>query len=275
MARRDPETDPKAFLGTELRRARVAAGFGSQEALAGHLGFDRTVIAKAETGDRPPSADVLSALCEACQLDGDLFGRLAVLARRADGPVPTWFAEWVDAERRATSLCWWEPLLVPGLVQTADYAQALFRAWRLADDGDGLDTLVSARMERQTIFDRPEPPSLWVIIDETVLHRCIGGAKIMYDQLMHLTDVADRPKITIQVVPGDVGAHVGLLGAFATASVDGEGIVYLESPDQGQTTKAPSVVEKLTATFDTLRAEALPRGASHDLIKKVAEQRWT
>jgi transcriptional regulator with XRE-family HTH domain len=275
MARRDPETDPKAFLGTELRRARVTAGFGSQEALAAHLGFDRTVVTKAENGDRPPSADVLMAWCEACQLDGELFGRLAVLARRADGPVPTWFAEWVDAEQRATSLCWWEPLLVPGLVQTADYAQALFRAWRLADDGDDLDTLVSARMERQTIFDRPEPPSLWVIIDETVLHRCIGSAKIMYDQLMHLTDVADRPKITIQVVPGDVGAHVGLLGAFAIASVDGEGIVYLESPDQGQTTKAPSVIEKLTATFDTLRAEALPRGASHDLIKKVAEQRWT
>jgi transcriptional regulator with XRE-family HTH domain len=275
MTRRDPEADPAAFLGAELRRARVAAGFSSQEVLAAKLGFDRSVVGKAETGDRAPTAEVLAAWCEACQLDGDLFARMAALARRADGPVPTWFAEWIDAEQRAMGLCCWEPLLVPGLVQTADYAQALFRAWRLADDGDDLDTLVSTRMERQTIFDRPEPPSLWVIIDETVLHRCIGSAKIMYDQLMHLTDVADKPKITIQVVPGDVGAHVGLLGAFATASVDGEGIVYLESPDQGQTTKASSVVAKVSATFDTLRAEALPRGASHDLIKKVAEQRWT
>ncbi len=98
----------------------------------------------------------------------------------------------------------------------------------------------------------------------------------MYDQLAHLADMADRPKITIQVVPGEVGAHVGLLGAFAMASTDSApGTVYMESPDQGQTTEIPSVVSKVSETFDTLRAEALPRGASQDLIRRVAEERWT
>jgi hypothetical protein len=98
----------------------------------------------------------------------------------------------------------------------------------------------------------------------------------MYDQLHHLADLSDRSKITIQVVPSEVGAHVGLLGAFAIATLDGaRDIVYMESPDQGLTTEQPSTVAKLSLTFDTLMGEALPRGASRDLITKVAEQQWT
>ena len=113
-----------------------------------------------------------------------------------------------------------------------------------------------------------------MIVDEGVLRRRIGSAKIMYDQLTHLADLADRPKATVQVVPAEAGAHVGLLGGFAIASVDGAGIVYMESPDQGQTTQTPSVVAKVSATFDTLRAEALPRVTSQNLIKRVAEEQW-
>jgi Domain of unknown function (DUF5753) len=77
------------------------------------------------------------------------------------------------------------------------------------------------------------------------------------------------------VVPREIGAHVGLLGAFAIAALDDARIVYMESPDQGQTTAMPSVIAKVSATFDTLRAEALPRGTSRDLIKRVAEEQWT
>jgi hypothetical protein len=129
-------------------------------------------------------------------------------------------------------------------------------------------------MERQTILDRPDAPSLWVIVDEGVLRRRVGSAKIMHDQLTHLADVADRPKVTVQVIPAEVGAHVGLAGAFAIVSVDGVSTVYLESPDQGQITETPSVVAMVRANFDTLRAEALPRMASRDLIKRVAEEQW-
>jgi len=123
MARRDPETNPAAFLGGELRRARVAAGFSSQDALAAKLGFDRTVVAKAETGERPPTDDVLAAWCQACRLNDELFGRLVRLARRADGPVPTWFEDWLQAEGEAQSLRIWSPTLIPGLLQTAEYAR--------------------------------------------------------------------------------------------------------------------------------------------------------
>jgi len=179
-------------------------------------------------------------------------------------------------ERRAASLRSWEPLLVPGLLQTAGYARALFEAWRISDRDDELEELVCARMERQVILDRPAPPALWVVIDEGVLHRCVGGGKVMREQLDHLASASERSKVTVQVIPAEVGAHVGLLGGFAIASADGApGTVYLESPDQGQTTELPSVVAKISETFDALRAEALPRGASRNLIMKVAENRWT
>jgi transcriptional regulator with XRE-family HTH domain len=155
MARRDPETNPAAFLGAELRRARMAAGFSSQEALAARLAFDRTVVAKAETGERPPTIDVLAAWCEACRLDEDLFGRLATLARRADGPVPTWFEDWLEAEREAHTLRLWSPTLIPGLLQTAEYARALFLAAGVEEDP--ADRMVAARLERQAVLDRRAP----------------------------------------------------------------------------------------------------------------------
>ena len=118
-------------------------------------------------------------------------------------------------------------------------------------------------------------PTLWVVLDEVALHRLIGSRKVMCDQLRHLADTSDRSNITVQIVPTEVGAHAGLLGGFILASFDNEpSTVYMESPDQGQTTQLPSVVKRLSRTFDTLRADALPRGASRDLIGKVAEERW-
>ncbi len=151
MARRDAESSPAAFLGEELRRARLAAGYSSQDALAVKLGFDRTVIAKAETGQRPPTADVLAGWALACGLDADLFGRLAVLARRADGPVPTWFEDWLEAEGEAQSLRIWSPTLIPGLFQTAEYARALFLAAQTDTSDDVISALVTARLERQAM----------------------------------------------------------------------------------------------------------------------------
>lgn len=271
----DATRSPMAFFGAELRRARLAAGM-SQDQLGRTLSFSGDMVGKVETGERAPSAD-FSARCDTAfpHLDG-LFTRLLGLARRWDGPYPQWFRDWVDAEREASSLRTWEPLLIPGLLQTPDYARSLFMAWHSADSEDELEQLVSARIARQSIFERPAPPTMWAVIDEGVLHRRVGSSKIMYDQFMHLVGVSGRSKITIQVVPDDVGAHVGLLGAFAVANFDGTpSIVYMESPDEGLTTDRPSVVAKVSEIFDALRAEALPRRASRDLIKKVAEERWT
>jgi len=271
----DPTTGPLDFFGAEVRRWRTAAGL-SQEQLGQRVGYTGAQVGKVETGERAPSQEFAQHCDQALPGAGGLFLRIYHLARRWDGGYPSWFVEWVQAEGRAITLHTWEPLLIPGLVQTPEYARALFQAWRSARTDAELDQLVSARIERQLIFERPNPPSLWAVIDEGVLTRCVGSPQTMRDQLAHLLDVSDRLRITVQVVPAGAGAHAGLLGAFAIAGFgDAPGLVYLESPDQGQTTQRSSVVVKVSETFDTLRAEALPRGASRDLIRKVAEERWT
>jgi transcriptional regulator with XRE-family HTH domain len=270
MARRDPAASPPAFLGDELRRARLAAGYSSQEALAAKLGFDRTVIAKAETGERPPTQDVLEVWSAACQLDEGLFARLAGLARAANGPVPTWFEDWLEAEREAVTLRLWSPILVPGLLQTADYARELFIA--AAEDLDRADQLVTARLGRQAILDRRNPPHLVAVLDEAVLWRLIGTPAIMADQLGHLASLYDRPNISTQIVPADTAGNAGLSGAFDLASGDGAPEVLRMEAVEDITAETRSLVHKAAIAFDRVRADALPRKASRVLILEAAEQ---
>jgi transcriptional regulator with XRE-family HTH domain len=274
MAGRDPDTNPAAFLGAELRRARLAAGFSSQEALAGRLGFDRSVVAKAETGERPPTADVMAAWCLACQLDEDLFGRLARLARAADGPVPTWFEDWLEAEGAAQSLRIWSPTLVPGLLQTAEYARALFLAGQTDTSDEAIDALVAARLDRQAIFDRADPPDTVVVLDEAVLHRLIGSAPVMHDSLLQVAELSRRPYLVVQVVPAANGANAGLGGAFDIAGADGMPDTLRMEGVEDQTIEKRSLVRKAAVAFDRVRADALPRAASHDLILRLADELW-
>jgi transcriptional regulator with XRE-family HTH domain len=270
MVRRDPETNPAAFLGGELRRARMSAGFSSQDALATRLGFDRTVVAKAETGERPPTIEVLAAWCEACQLDEELFGRLATLARRADGPVPTWFEDWLEAEREAHTLRLWSPMLIPGLLQIAEYARALFIA--AGADEDPSEQMVVARLERQAILDRPDPPHTVVVLDEAVLHRLIGRPAVMADQLVHVASMSERLHVSVHVLPA-TGANAGLSGAFDLASVDGTPDTLRMEGVEDQTTENRALVRKAAILFDLVRRDALPRVPSRTLILEAAE-RW-
>lgn len=139
-----------------------------------------------------------------------------------------------------------------------------------------IEELVTARLERQVILERDQPPVLWVVLDEAVLLRDIGGSKVMHDQVLHLAAMSDRPSITIQVIPANAGGHIGLLGAFVIAEFrDAPGVAYLETVAGGQIAEDPSAVAGIALTFDSLRAEALPRRTSRDLIMEVAEKRWT
>jgi len=272
MARRNPETDPRAFLGAELARARKAAGFPSQDALAARLGFDRTVIAKAETGDRTPTDDVLDAWCGACDLDRELFGRWAAFARRTDGPVPSWFEDYLEAERAAQSLLIWSPIVIPGLLQTAEYARVLLLAQQADTSDEAIDALVNARLDRQAIFDRADCPDVAVVLDEAVLHRLIGTPAIMHDVLIHVAEVALRPDIVVQVVPASKGANAGIGGAFDIASAHGTPDMLRTDGVEDQTTENRSLVRKHRAAFNRVRGDALSRDASRDLILKAAEQ---
>ena len=107
----------------------------------------------------------------------------------------------------AKVLWYWAPLLVPGIFQTEAYARAILGAD--PDSGEDLDDLVYGRLERQQILSRPKPPTVTVILDEAVLHRCIGSPKVMHDQLLHLADVSERLRIYIHVIPAEIGTHAG------------------------------------------------------------------
>jgi transcriptional regulator with XRE-family HTH domain len=115
----DPSAGPLDFFGAELRRARTSARL-SQEQLGQRLGYSGAQVGKVETGERSPSQDFAEG-CDRALDTGGLFLRIHQLARRWDGPHPQWFRDWLRVEQEATALRWWEPMLVPGLLQTADY----------------------------------------------------------------------------------------------------------------------------------------------------------
>jgi Domain of unknown function (DUF5753) len=135
----------------------------------------------------------------------------------------------VEYEAAATSLRSFKHALVPGLLQPREYARAVL-ATRANTSDDETDELVTARLDRQVILQREDPTVLWVVIDEAVLRRQVGSDKVMHDQLLRLAEVAERPNITVEVIPYGAGAHSGLLGAFVTADfADAPSIVYLET----------------------------------------------
>jgi hypothetical protein len=135
---------------------------------------------------------------------------------------------------------------------------------------------LAARLARQAILEREDPPApvLWVLLDQNVLDREVGGPKVMRDQLTHLARMSRCPNITIQVIP-NVGAHPGLLGAFTVAELGGSfGIVNLEDIADGRVTEDAATVSLVTLRFHSLRSEALPKGAARAMIESVVEERW-
>jgi Domain of unknown function (DUF5753) len=142
---------------------------------------------------------------------------------------------------------------------------------RGADDTKA-DELVALRLERQSILDLAEPPHLITVLDESALRRLVGSPAIMYEQLIHVADVAERPGISIEVVPASTGANAGLSGGFQLASSDGAPDVLNMNGVQDVTEERRSLVRHATRIFDLVRADALPRAASRALMLEAAEQ---
>ena len=269
----DAKTNPKVFLGEQLRRARAVAGFSSQDALAARLGFDRTVITKAETGERVPTPDVLAAWCEACGLDARLFADIAELARSSDGPIPTWFEGWLEAEGAAHMLRYWSPIIVPAIFETAEYRHAVIMAG--GSDPERADELVKATLDRQRVLSRPDPPEVVSVIRESVLRSLIGSPQVMHDQLTQLASLAGHPNISVHVVPSSVGAHAGLSGDISLASVDGApDVLHTDAVPEGHTTETRSIVRRAAVTFERIRRDALPCAQSCELILRTADEVW-
>jgi hypothetical protein len=218
---------------------------------------------------------VLEAWSAACGFDPELFGRLAALARSADGPVPTWFEDWLSAEREALTLRIWQPIIVPGLLQTADYARALFLSGQTDTSDEFIEALVAARLERQSILSRPSPPDVLVVLDESVLIRLIGSPEIMHDQLVQVAELGQRPYVSVQVIPASHGANAGLGGGLSIATGDGSApdVLYMDAVE-GQTTEKRSLVRQSAVVFERIRGDALSKSQSRELLLRLAEEKW-
>ena len=268
----DPTASPMAFFGAEVRRARMAAGMTLAD-LAATVPCDASTVSRVEAGLLSPTERFAVACDESFPQMAGWFMRFYLGSRKWAGPHPPWFRDWVEIEERATDIRWWEPLLVPGLLQTASYARAVLSSWR-RDNGDDIDGKVTARIERQAILDRDKPPELRVLLDESVLRRSVGGAAIMAGQLDHLAEMGRRPNITIQAVPEAAGAYAGLSGAFAVASMAGEQhAAYLEAGVRGMTVLDASLISQAAIMLDDLRDEAFSRSRSLEFIAEVA-MKW-
>ena len=183
-----PADSPTALFGFELRRYRKARSW-SQIRLSKAVSYSIGTISMIETARRSPTEDFARRCDEALEAEGALM-RLWPMVSHASAP--PWFRPWLDVEATAEAIRTWEPLVVPGLLQTEDYARAVLSG----DAGvapEQIEEQVIARMERQSILRRPKPPLLWVVIDEAVLHRPIGSPAVMSAQLTHLLEARPSP----------------------------------------------------------------------------------
>jgi transcriptional regulator with XRE-family HTH domain len=271
-----PKGSPRAVFGSVLRFFRERAGL-SQEELAELAHMSLSTIGSYETARRVPPRDAVAGLEAVTELSthGVL---LKLWDELQDGMTyrgyPAWFEDWPDLEAAATTLRWFEPLLVPGLLQTDMYARALFAA-EFGLTVEQIGARVTARLKRQEILARDEPPALWVIVDEPVLRRPLGGRHVMAEQVGRLIEAARRPSVRLQVIPASIGAHTGLTGHFVIADLPGApGAAYLEGARQGQVVRDQKQVAELVLAWDTLRSEALSRGDSLSLLEEAAKT-WT
>ena len=273
---RNPGTDARAALGEQLRIARVAAGFTNQPALGKMIGTHETVIAKAETGDRVPTDLVYVPWMEACGITGrerELYDVILSLARvKEGGAARIYFASWIDAEATAHTLRFWQPIIFPGLLQTEGYARETFRVMGL--DEDQISEQVATRLKRQEVLNRPGPPSVVVVLDETVLYRLIGTPELMRHQIEHVIELSSRHEVMIHVLSGTTGANAGLGGPVSIATGTGTPEVILTgSLIEDQLTTDPAQVIKASATFNLVRADAASRVDSRAIMTE-ALQTW-
>jgi len=188
--------------------------------------------------------------------------------------LPTWFEPYIGLESEVVRLRDFQSMVLPGLLQTEDYARAVLRAAPSAGPADAIDVQVALRMERQTILSQDEPPGLWVVLSESVLRVQVGGAKVMRGQFARLIEIAGQPNVTRQVLPFSTGAHVQPISPFTIlefADPADPAVVYLEHLTGSLLLENAEEVARYSVVFDHLRAEALGTAQSAGLIAQVAD----
>ena len=270
-------------LGSELRRLREDHSIKLEE-VAERLGVAASTLSRIETGKAPTKSVYLTAMLEMYGVTDPAQRQVLVdMAREGhrkgwwsvyDDVLPTGFGIYVGLEAEAAGLRAFEGEAVQGLFQTPDYARAILREVQVRDTDEQVERLVDLRMKRQEVLDRNPPLDVWMILDEAVVRRTIGGPEVMRDQLARLVEESKKPNVTLQVLPFETGSHAGLRGPFSilefperadadVAYVESvAGIIYLEKERE---------VRTCAEAFDRLRAAALSPGQSSDLIFEAAK----
>ncbi len=266
-------------LAMVLRRLRKQAGMTAGE-VAEQLGVSTSMISRGETGKRGIQRDDLIGLLTVYRAPKALRAAMVKLyddirkpdlLDRGELNVHEDLAKWIDFEQDCSRICNYEPLLIPGLLQTFAYARAVIEGGGIPLPEDEIDDRVAARIARQKLLRGPDRPQLDVVLHEAALHQRIGGAEVMREQLNYLVEVARRPSISIRVVPAVAGAHPGLNGPFVIMDYQElPSLVHLENKVASLYLEEPADVQVYRLVFKGLLAVALTPEQSVALIRRVA-----
>ncbi|WP_060891307.1 helix-turn-helix domain-containing protein [Streptomyces europaeiscabiei] len=268
-------------LGQELRRLRELKGMTAEE-VAERLLVSQSKISRLENGRRSISQRDVRDLCGVYEVEDqrvvDSLMQMAKDSRQqgwwhAFGDVP--YSVYIGLETDAASLRVYDPQVVPGLLQTRPYAEALI-AGALPETTPGdIDKRVQVRLRRQERISAPEAPlRLWTVLDESALRRVVGNRSLMREQLEHLVEQSQLPHVTVQVIPFDMGAHPGLNGQYAILEfpdASDSSVVYIEGVTSDLYLEKPADVQKYSVMYEHLRAQALNVEQSRQFIADIAK----
>jgi len=269
-------------MAAQLRELRTESAL-TQEDVSGRTGIDRSTLYRLEGAQQRPQKSTLIQLLDLYRVEEPRRGELLTLLREAGqrgwlqqyrSELPEVYSDYIGFEDEARSISNYESLFVPGLLQTEDYAQALIQGtWPHAPD-DEVEKRVAARMGRQALLDRDDPPRLWAIMDEAAVRRQVGGPDVIRTQLGRLREAAARPNVTLQVIPFDAGSHPGMDGAFVVLDFPDPAdtsIVYAESAAGGLFLEEEVEIRRYILMFEHLRAAALRPEATVSMLDGMME----
>lgn len=277
--RRSP-TIRRRRLGAELRRLREAAGT-TIETVAERLGCSTSKISRLETGHTMATPRDVREILAIYGVEGAIRDELIEIAREARQkgwwhPYSTVLTgAYVGLEAAARSIRAYEQQVVPGLLQIEEYARAMIWSARPDFTAEEVDSRVRIRLARQSLLRMEDPIEMWVVLDEAVLSRPVGGDEVMRLQLQRLVEVAKLPNVTLQVLPFMVGAHPGMDGTFTILEfpeASDPGAAYAENATGGLFLEKEDELRKYTFIFDYLRAAALRPEESVALIADLAKE---
>ncbi|MFI5936070.1 helix-turn-helix domain-containing protein [Actinoplanes sp. NPDC051494] len=277
--RRSP-TIRRRRLGAELRRYRDGAGV-TIDVVADRLGCSPSKVSRIETGHTSATPRDVKDMLDIYGVDGAVSDELVQIAREARQkgwwhPFSTVLTgAYVGLEAAARSVRSYEQQVVPGLLQTDKYAIAMIRAARVGDADQKIEQRVRVRMARQALLIQDDPIDLWVVLDEAVLSRPVGGDEVMREQLHRLAEMAELPNVTLQILPFAAGAHAGMDGTFAVLDfpdAEDPDVVFVENATGGLFLEKADELHKYNLIFDAIRSSALPPEESRNMIAMLAEE---